>query len=59
VSLAETAFHLKDTALVLRMLETGLMKLDFVMSQHLLQLAELAKRYRNKREVIPTVMPPG
>lgn len=91
--LAETAFHLKDSALVLRMLETGLIQLDFDMSLHQVELEQLANRYadrqpdladlclirlselrpalpvitvdqdfrvyrRNKREMIPTIMPP-
>ena len=92
--LAETAFHLRDVGLVLRMLDTGLLDLDFDMSQHRMELGRLAQRYqdrrpdladlclirmselnpslpvltvdrdflvyrRNRREVIPTLMPPG
>lgn len=91
--LAETAFHLKNSALVLRLLETGLVRLAFDLKSHRPELAALAKRYadrapdladlclirmselnpkhsiitvdgdfrvyrRNKREVIPIVMPP-
>jgi len=91
--LAETAFHLRNSALVLRLLETGLVRLAFDIESHRPELAELAKRYadrhpdladlclirmselnpklpvitvdgdftfyrRNRREVIPVVMPP-
>ena len=91
--LAETAFHLQDSALVLRMLETGLVRLAFDIESHRPELAGLAKRYadrapdladlclirmselnpkhpvitvdgdfriyrRNRREVIPLIMPP-
>lgn len=91
--LAETAFHLKNTALVLRFLETGLVRLAFDLESHRPEVAELARRYadrqpdladlclirlselnpklpvitvdgdfklyrRNRREIIPLVMPP-
>jgi len=91
--LAETAFHLKNSALVLKLLETGLVRLAFDLEDHRPELAELANRYadrhpdladlclirmselnpkhpvitvdgdftfyrRNRREVIPVVMPP-
>lgn len=91
--LAETAFHLRNSALVLRLLETGLVRLAFDLENHRQEVAELARRYadrqpdladlclirmselnpglpvitvdgdfmhyrRNRREIIPTVMPP-
>ena len=91
--LAETAFHLKNSGLVLKLMETGLVRLAFDLENHRPELAELAKRYadrrpdladlclirmselnpklpvitvdedfkfyrRNRREVIPVVMPP-
>jgi len=43
--LAETAFHLKSTALALRMLETGLVRLAFDLQGNRPELAELAQRY--------------
>jgi predicted nucleic acid-binding protein len=43
--LAETAFHLRNSALVLRMLETGLVRLAFDIESHRPKLAALAKRY--------------
>ncbi len=43
--LAETAFHLKNSALVLRLLETGLVRLAFDLESHRPELAALAKRY--------------
>ncbi len=92
--LAETAFHLNDSALVLGMLDKGLVRLAFDMESHRLELTKLAQRYadrhpdladlclirmselypdhpvitvdgdfrvyrRNRREVIPLIMPPG
>ena len=91
--LAEAAFHLQDTALVLGLLDKGLIRLAFDMESHRAELAKLARRYadrkpdladqclirmselnpdypvitvdgdfriyrRNRREVIPLVMPP-
>jgi predicted nucleic acid-binding protein len=43
--LAETAFHLKNSGLVLRLLETGLIRLAFDLKSHLPELAALAQRY--------------
>jgi uncharacterized protein len=91
---AEAAFHLRSVALVLDMIFEELITLSFDCSDHLPQLADLAKRYvdrrpdladlclirmselypdhrvitvdedfrvyrRNKREIIPIIMPPG
>ena len=91
--LAETAFHLKSSGLVLRMLETGLVRLAFDIESHRQELLELSRRFadrqpdladlclirlselnphypvitvdgdfrvyrRNRREVIPVIMPP-
>lgn len=47
--LAETAFHLRDTALVLSMLRKGLVCLAFDCQDHLPQLAELAERYADRQ----------
>jgi uncharacterized protein len=92
--LAETAFLLSNSGLVLRMLDTGLIRLSFDVESHRPSLAELARRYadrrpdladlclvrmselnpkhpvitvdgdfrvyrRNRREVIPVLMPPN
>ncbi len=92
--LAETAFHLGNSRLVLDMLDTGLIRLAFDIESHRSELTELARRYgdrqpdladlclvrmselsprlpvitvdsdfrvyrRNRREVIPVLMPPG
>jgi len=46
--LAETAFHLQDTALVLTMLQERLVALAFDCRDHLPQLAALAKRYADR-----------
>lgn len=46
--LAETAFHLQSSALVLRMLETGLVRLAFDIVSHRPELAGLAKRYADR-----------
>lgn len=47
--LAETAFQLKNSALVLRLLKTGLVRLAFEMESHRPELAELAQRYANRQ----------
>ena len=47
--LAEAAFHLRDTGLVLEMIAEGLITLSFDCNDHLPQLAALAKRYRDRR----------
>ena len=46
--LAETAFHLADTALVLRMIQEGLIRLAFGANDHLPHLEDLAKRYADR-----------
>jgi predicted nucleic acid-binding protein len=93
--LAEASFHLGSVALVLEMIETGLVRLAFHCDEHRPHLAAMAGRYRdrspdladlcvirmselypkhtvltvdredfavyrrNRREVIPTCMPPA
>lgn len=47
--LAEAAFHLQDTALVLAMLRERLVALAFDCRDHLPQLAALAVRYADRR----------
>jgi predicted nucleic acid-binding protein len=47
--LAETAFHLRDTQLVLAMLREGLVALAFDCRDHLEQLGALAKRYADRK----------
>jgi predicted nucleic acid-binding protein len=46
--LAETAFHLQDSALVLAMIEDGLIALAFDCEEHLAHLAALARRYADR-----------
>jgi predicted nucleic acid-binding protein len=46
--LAETAFYLRDSALVLRMLETGLVRLAFDFESERAKLGTLAKRYADR-----------
>jgi predicted nucleic acid-binding protein len=46
--LAETTFHLGDAALVLKMIEHGLLRLAFEAGEHLPQLKDLAKRYADR-----------
>ena len=93
--LAEAAFHLRDSALVLALVREGLARVAMQCADHWAELEALAKRYadrepdladlclirlsemnprhpvvtvdredfavyrRNKREVIPTICPPG
>lgn len=47
--LAETAFHLSDSSVVLAMVAEGLVSLDFDCRAHLTHLAALAKRYADRR----------
>lgn len=47
--LAETAYHLKNSGLVLRFLETGLVRLAFDMESHRSELAEIAERYADRQ----------
>jgi uncharacterized protein len=46
--LAETAFHLQDTAIALAMLSERLVALAFDCNDHVLQLQALAKRYADR-----------
>ena len=47
--LAETAFHLESTSIVLAMVNEGLVALDFECREHLVQLTRLAERYSERR----------
>ena len=47
--LAETAFHLKNSGLVLRLVETGLVRLAFELKSNLPELAALAQRYAGRQ----------
>lgn len=47
--LAETAFHLQNTSLVLHLLETGLVRLAFEIEAHRRELSELAERYADRK----------
>jgi hypothetical protein len=47
--LAETAFHLRSTETALAMLGAGLIELAFDCREHLPRLAELAKRYADRK----------
>ena len=47
--LAETAFHLQSVPFVLSLIEERLVILSFNAADHLLQLAELAHRYADRR----------
>ena len=46
--LAESAYHLRDAALVLEMVDTGLVVPAFDLAEHLDQLANLARRYADR-----------
>ncbi len=47
--LAEAAFHLRNSALVLRLAETGLVRLAFDIESHRAELAVFAARYADRR----------
>lgn len=46
--LAETAYHLRNSALVMRFLETGLVRLAFDIESHRVELAGLAQRFADR-----------
>ena len=47
--LAETVFHLENAAVVLAMLNEGLIELAFDAREHLIQLTRLADRYSDRK----------
>jgi predicted nucleic acid-binding protein len=47
--LAESAFHLQDTGVVLAMVAEGLVQVAFDVASHLSQLAALARRYADRK----------
>lgn len=47
--LAETAFHLESAAIVLSMVDEGLVALAFSCQEHLVQLARLADRFADQK----------
>ena len=47
--LAETAFHLENVSLVLAMVQEGLVRPQLLVSDHLSRLAELARRYSDRK----------
>lgn len=47
--LAETAFHLESVSVVLAMVQEGLVRSQFSVSDNLARLAELAKRYKDRK----------
>ncbi len=47
--LAEAAFHLGSTSVVLAMIGDGLVTIAFACGEHLMELAALARRYADRR----------
>jgi uncharacterized protein len=47
--LAETAFHIKNSGLVLQFVERGLVRLAFAANEHLPRLRELAEKYQDRQ----------
>jgi hypothetical protein len=47
--LAETAYHLRNSNLVLRLIETGLVRVAFDIESHRRELAQLAQRYADRQ----------
>jgi hypothetical protein len=47
--LAETAFHLGSSGLVLALLREGLVRSALVLSEHISRLGELAERYADRK----------
>ena len=56
--LAETAYHLKNSGLVLRLIETGLVRVAFDLESHRRELAELARRYADRQPDLADLCPP-
>jgi uncharacterized protein len=48
-ALAEAAFHLRSVSYVLSLVEDGMLKVAFELSQHRERLAQLAERYRDRQ----------
>jgi uncharacterized protein len=46
--LAEAAFHLRSSAYVLNLVDTGLLQVDFDFSKNFAQLRDLAERYADR-----------
>jgi uncharacterized protein len=47
--LAEAAFHLRSAEYVLQLAESGMLRVAFDVSQHLSSLAQLARRFADRR----------
>lgn len=47
--LAEASFHLGDSGLVLEFVRSGLVQSTFTIAEHVPRIAELARRYRDRR----------
>jgi predicted nucleic acid-binding protein len=47
--LAEAAFHLRSTSLVLALVEDGMLQVPFALEKHQKRLAQLAERYRDRQ----------
>jgi predicted nucleic acid-binding protein len=47
--LAEAAFHVGSAESVLKLVETGLIRVEFEMNRHLQRIAALARRYRDRQ----------
>lgn len=47
--LAETAFHLENASIIVAMVQENLVQPRFAVSEHLTRLAELAKRYADRK----------
>jgi uncharacterized protein len=46
--LAEAAFHLRDSGVVLAMIDSGLIRVSFDCNAHLVRLGELARHYADR-----------
>jgi uncharacterized protein len=47
--LAEAAFHVGSTESVLKLVETGLIRVEFDLNPHLQRISALARRYRDRQ----------
>jgi predicted nucleic acid-binding protein len=47
--LAEVAFKLDNVSAVLKMLDDGILSVDFILSEHISRIAELAETYKDRK----------
>jgi uncharacterized protein len=54
--LSETAFHVRSSELPVEMLQSGMLRLAFDLTNHREHLHDLARRYADRRPTLPIVV---